>query len=535
MIFHSFTWCLALILGLGAGSDEFSVQFKNFRSEDLDIRWDDGSSDGIIVGHVSGFAGVQSMNTFTGHKFFLARKRADDTQPLEVVQSFVMRADENTYVVEPAEDDTEMLHSPAFREFSNLKEGARWLSQLTTYHEQGELKELQPMKSQIGDGSVEITFRNFRNYPIEAFWDDGSPTGVYNTLLDPMSFATSIKSYEGHAFNMMRTNSLGEREQIERFVVDPKVRHYVIHPDPEDTEALENPAYLKHLAFVKFADEYFREHGIQWVGSFPPDPASLPVYSPSNTLGEVSHVVEFRPESLDSGYTRQSVDVISLTPGYPLAPVVFLIRDLLTPEECDHVVSLAAGNLQESLVGKKGEKSKVRTSTLYFVRKDASPMMEVLMKRFADVFNISDQELKLAAEDLQVVRYELGQEYGGHNDYDADGIDRLATLLIYLEEPDEGGETAFPSAFGGKGIQLRPSKGSAILFYSQLRDGNMDDLAWHASFPVTKGLKRVCNLWLHSHGNRSWDVKLREAETAELKKTKKTKKPKKTKESHDEF
>ena len=39
-------------------------------------------------------------------------------------------------------------------------------------------------------------------------------------------------------------------------------------------------------------------------------------------------------------------------------------------------------------------------------------------------------------------------------------------------------------AQGGAGIKVSPKKGSAVLFYNLLEDGNGDDLALHAALPV---------------------------------------------------
>lgn len=58
------------------------------------------------------------------------------------------------------------------------------------------------------------------------------------------------------------------------------------------------------------------------------------------------------------------------------------------------------------------------------------------------------------AEDMQVLRYEISEEYRDHPDYlslkrstkewELDGGNRVATVLIYIGLPEEGGETVFP-------------------------------------------------------------------------------------------
>ena len=95
-------------------------------------------------------------------------------------------------------------------------------------------------------------------------------------------------------------------------------------------------------------------------------------------------------------------------------------------------------------------------------------------------------------------RYLPGQEYAPHHDFGDDGTpeQRFLTLLLYIQLPDQGGATSFPKAFDGKGLQVIPARGDAVLFYNMLPDGNGDDLALHAGMPVQKGEKWVCNLWI---------------------------------------
>ena len=71
-------------------------------------------------------------------------------------------------------------------------------------------------------------------------------------------------------------------------------------------------------------------------------------------------------------------------------------------------------------------------------------------------------------------------------------------MLLYLNEPEQGGETSFPrwvNAETFEQLKVAPEPGKAVLFYSQLPDGNMDDFSQHAALPVTKGEKWLINLW----------------------------------------
>jgi prolyl 4-hydroxylase len=69
---------------------------------------------------------------------------------------------------------------------------------------------------------------------------------------------------------------------------------------------------------------------------------------------------------------------------------------------------------------------------------------------------------------------------------------------MYLNEGMEGGETTFPrwsNAETFHELRVKPEVGKAVLFYSQLEDGNLDDLSQHAAKPVQEGEKWLINLW----------------------------------------
>ena len=96
-------------------------------------------------------------------------------------------------------------------------------------------------------------------------------------------------------------------------------------------------------------------------------------------------------------------------------------------------------------------------------------------------------------------------QYTAHHDFGYSKIDddqngaRFATLLFYLNDGMVGGETEFPrwvNAETFEGLKVKPEAGKAVLFYSQLPDGNMDDFSQHAAKPIKDGEKWLINLWV---------------------------------------
>lgn len=108
---------------------------------------------------------------------------------------------------------------------------------------------------------------------------------------------------------------------------------------------------------------------------------------------------------------------------------------------------------------------------------------------------------------MQVVYYQKNQKYDSHHDWGVSGHpeSRYITMLMYLSDQPHsraGGETSFPKGIteNGQGFKVHPGKGSAVLFYNLLEDGNGDDLALHAALPVREGEKWLANFWV-------WDPK----------------------------
>jgi len=205
------------------------------------------------------------------------------------------------------------------------------------------------------------------------------------------------------------------------------------------------------------------------------------------------------------------------------APRVYEIPDFLSPVEVAHVLELASGvTLKQSRVGDNDEGQTsvddyddlgTRTSYNSWVARDKSPVVDAIYRRAADLMRIDEAAFRKRGEDelpelptrstlaesLQLVHYAVGQEYTEHHDFGYTRIDnklqgeRFATLLLYLNAVPKGGETSFPrwsNAETFKPLNVAADEaGKAVLFYSQLPDGNFDDFSQHAALPVVEGEK----------------------------------------------
>lgn len=98
-------------------------------------------------------------------------------------------------------------------------------------------------------------------------------------------------------------------------------------------------------------------------------------------------------------------------------------------------------------------------------------------------------------EALELLRYGPGGEYRKHTDAFA-WVDnqRIVTVLLYLTDDYEGGETHFPKA----DLTFRGKRGDALLFHNVTSDGAIDRLSEHAGLPVRSGTKVIASRWIRA-------------------------------------
>ncbi|KAF5187734.1 Prolyl 4-hydroxylase [Thalictrum thalictroides] len=195
------------------------------------------------------------------------------------------------------------------------------------------------------------------------------------------------------------------------------------------------------------------------------------------------------------------------------SPRIIVLHSFLSMEECDYLRAIAEPRLRVSTVVDtktgKGIKSDVRTSSGMFLNSDERkyPIVQAIEKRIAVYSQIPAENGEL----IQVLRYEKDQFYLPHHDYFSDtfnlkrGGQRIATMLMYLSDNVEGGETYFPMAGTGecpcggktkKGMSVKPIKGDAVLFWSMGLDGQSDPKSIHGGCEVLTGEKWSATKWM---------------------------------------
>jgi prolyl 4-hydroxylase len=305
--------------------------------------------------------------------------------------------------------------------------------------------------------------------------------------------------------------------------------------------------YNRHHFNLEFGKKYKEfTGGAEWLSMYPRDPPRHKIwradyfgqehqvktaethfleYPPGEKLGKLS-METLRRNSTDPVALAEyrSSETMTLTlKAVSVEPRAFEIINFLSDVEVQHMLDLAAGkDLKHSTTGSNSDEasdSDTRTSTNTWVSRYSSPIVDAIYRRAADALRLdeallrhrqADEHPELGSkqplsEDLQLVHYDVGEQYTAHHDFGytdlkADNApSRSINIILYLNEGMEGGETSFPrwrNAETSGGLDVKPLKGKAAIFYMVLPDGNKDDLTQHAALPIVKGEKFMTNLWI---------------------------------------
>jgi prolyl 4-hydroxylase len=138
-----------------------------------------------------------------------------------------------------------------------------------------------------------------------------------------------------------------------------------------------------------------------------------------------------------------------------------------------------------------------RNSFTYVADNKFTPATEIILNFLLEKYNHVYEVDK--AESWQLTRYETNQYFRPHCDYftTAEQIkkrktNRVATVILYLNDDFTGGETKFPNL----GITIKPQRG-AFLYFTYPECSSTNRLTLHSGETVTNGIKKIATLWLH--------------------------------------
>lgn len=180
-------------------------------------------------------------------------------------------------------------------------------------------------------------------------------------------------------------------------------------------------------------------------------------------------------------------------------PLIVILGNVLSNEECDELVRLSKDKMKRSKIGTTREENELRTSSSMFLEESENEIIARVEKRVSSIMNIPVEH----GEGLQILRYTPGQEYKAHHDFFSStskvaSNNRISTLVMYLNDVEQGGETFFPKL----NLSVTPKKGMAVYFEYFYNDQNLNDLTLHGGAPVITGEKWVATQWMRKQRTR---------------------------------
>uniref|UniRef100_A0A1A9VVH5 Fe2OG dioxygenase domain-containing protein n=1 Tax=Glossina austeni TaxID=7395 RepID=A0A1A9VVH5_GLOAU len=186
-----------------------------------------------------------------------------------------------------------------------------------------------------------------------------------------------------------------------------------------------------------------------------------------------------------------------------LDPYMALYHEVLTDNEITRMRTWATPHLQRAKI----YDHRIRTETTVKERTSqatAVPEFGEINKRInRRITDMTGLDVS-ASEPLQILNYGLG----GHNvvHYDSFNVpmtheavqkdgDRIATVLFYMTDVEQGGNTVFPV------IQktIHPQKATALFWYNLDNELKMDLNTLHEACPVIMGSKWIATKWIRSN------------------------------------
>jgi prolyl 4-hydroxylase len=184
-------------------------------------------------------------------------------------------------------------------------------------------------------------------------------------------------------------------------------------------------------------------------------------------------------------------------------PVLATLGNVLDASECHKLIEMARPRLTPSTlvdpVTGDNVVSDKRTSFGMFFRLAENGFIAGLDRRLSALMNLPLEN----GEGLQVLYYPLGAGSEPHFDYLLPGNavnresiarsgQRVSTLVTYLNDVADGGQTVFPEL----GWAVSPVRGNAVYFEYCDDAGRVDPRSLHASLPVAQGDKWVVTKWM---------------------------------------
>jgi prolyl 4-hydroxylase len=182
---------------------------------------------------------------------------------------------------------------------------------------------------------------------------------------------------------------------------------------------------------------------------------------------------------------------------------IFIVREFLSHADCGKLVQRIDAQRIPSQLLAPTDDPEFRTSESCNMD-PLDPFVKSIETRIARLLGIDP----LHAETMQGQRYAVGQQFKPHHDFfyrdqpywpemERCGGQRTWTAMIFLNEPEAGGQTAFPKA----NIKVSPRTGNLLAWNNMDAIGEPNQFSLHQGMPVEAGVKYIITKW---HRERPW-------------------------------
>jgi len=213
-------------------------------------------------------------------------------------------------------------------------------------------------------------------------------------------------------------------------------------------------------------------------------------------------------KALDWGRVREAAAAPGLTVSAKLdwrrkAPRIATSGRVLGDRICDYLIAAAGPYLQPATVNDAYRGEEIRDASrsnraMGFWPVESDVVIESVNRALAGLIGLAPE----TGEAAGILHYVPGQSYAPHHDYCDPALpvhvrqiaargQRIASLLVYLNDDYEGGETRFPAL----DWQFRGQRGEALAFYNVSESGAIDPATLHTGMPPTAGEKWLLSKW----------------------------------------
>jgi prolyl 4-hydroxylase len=183
-------------------------------------------------------------------------------------------------------------------------------------------------------------------------------------------------------------------------------------------------------------------------------------------------------------------------------PRIAIFDNVATAAECDALIEAARRKLTQSTVVDPdtgiARFDENRVSEGGHFEHDETPVVTTVEQRIMQLLKWPIEQ----SESLQILHYKNSGRYDPHYDFFAPeqegskvhlahGGQRVATLILYLNTTEGGGETIFPHL----NLKIKPKQGRACFFSYTNAAGQVDRQTFHGGMPVTAGEKWIVTKW----------------------------------------